>query len=119
MIEAILVILLIISIMAFAVAYVALRRSDAKNVRYESYLLELNELVNEYKKLIDGLFEMNIHYYDEVVHEFVEKTKELKEEIDKILAENGDLADYIYPEELKPEEPKENLGLMRQIGLPK
>ena len=40
-------------------------------------------------------------------------------EIDKILAENGDLADYIYPEELKPEEPKENLGLMRQIGLPK
>lgn len=62
--------------------------------------------------MIDGLFEMEIHYYDEIVHEFVERTKTLKAEIDKILEENGDLADYIYPDELK-EQPKEVLGVIK------
>ena len=119
MIEFILGFLLLLSVGAGVVLFIALRKADAKNMRYEEYLLELNEVVFNYKKLIDGLFEMNIHYYDEVVHEFVEKTKELKDEIDKILTENADLADYIYPEEEKTEEPKELLGIVRQEGLPK
>jgi hypothetical protein len=114
----ILAILLVISVAANVMLFILLRRSDSKNVRYEEYLLELNELVSNYKNLIDGLFEMNIHYYDEVVHEFVEKTKELKGEIDKVLEENGDLADYIYPEALKPEEPKALIGVAKRTGLP-
>jgi cbb3-type cytochrome oxidase subunit 3 len=117
--EYLLATLLVISLIVIGVLFILLRRSDAKNVRYEAYLLELNEIIYNYKRLIDGLFEMNIHYYDEVVHEFVEKTKELKNEIDTILQENGDLADYIYPDELKPEEPKEVIGVFKQTGLPK
>ena len=81
----------------------------------ESYLLDINEAIGSFRSKIDALFGMNIHYYDETVYQFIEDTKEVKHTIDKVMEEYEDLAPYIFPEPLPPEDQeKEILGVMRR-----
>jgi len=104
----------IVSLGAAVFLFILLRRMDAERNRLESYLIDINEAIGLFRGKIDALFSMNIHYYDEVVYQFIEDTKEVKAEIDKVMLEYEDMAPYIFPEPLPPEEQeKELLGVMR------
>jgi len=96
--------------------WILLRRSDDHNIILENFLIDLNTIIAEYKNKIDSLFEMNIHYYDETIFNFVEDTKQLREQINEILKKYEDLSEYIYPEQLKNAdyEPKELLGIVKR-----
>ncbi len=96
--------------------WVLLKRSDDHNIILENFLIDLNIIVSEYKNKIDSLFEMNIHYYDETIFNFVEDTKQLRTQINEILKKYEDLSEYIYPEQLKNTdyEQKELLGIVKR-----
>ena len=110
-----LLLMVIVSSGVAIVLFILLRRMDAARALMESYLLDINEAIGTFRSRIDALFGMNIHYYDETVYQFIEDTKEVKGTIDKVMEEYEDLAPYIFPEPLPPEEQeKEILGVMRR-----
>jgi hypothetical protein len=83
-----------------------LRKMDFERTRMEDFLIELSQVIADFKLKIDSLFKVSIHYYDETIYDFVESTKNVKLEIDKVLNEYDDLKEFIIPE-APPEEPTE------------
>ena len=79
--------------------------------KLENYTLDLNTIISDYYQKIKSLFDMSIHYYDETIFEFIESTKELKNNIDDCLS-NNDMQEAII-EITEEEQPKEVLGVVK------
>lgn len=101
-----------------AIGWLVAWRANKVIERMEDSFIDWNDAVGNFKMKIDALFDMNIHYYDETIFQFVEDVKELKNEMDKILTEYEDLEQYIYPENEKSEdaEQRELLGVVKSYG---
>ena len=104
--------LLATSVIANAVLAIMLLRLNQHQGAFESYVLDLYGIVNDYKQFVEELFRLSIHYYDDTIHEFMEKTKILKADLDDFMEQYSDLTPYVVPE-TKVEEPQEVLGLVR------
>jgi len=90
-------------------------RLHSLSKKYEDYYKNVYTIFSEYKKLLDSLFELNIMYYDDTIYEFIQKTKEYREQVKEVMEEFIELQEFLdhEPEETPKEQPKEVLGVVK------
>jgi len=86
--------------------------------QFESFYVDLYAIIVDYHKFMENLFKLSVHYYDDTIHEFLEKTKILRSDVEEFLNNYAELRDYVIPEE-PVEEPKEIIGLVRPDIVPR
>lgn len=95
-----------------------LRKMDIERVRMEEYVITIGQVMSEFYSKINEIFSQSIHYYDETIYQFVQDVKDVKEEIDGVLADYDDLKEFIVPvptaEERVEQEQKEVLGIVKK-----
>jgi len=108
-----LLVLLILALGGCATMGIMLWRLNIYQGEFEQYIIDLHAIISDYGNFADEIFKMSIYYYDDTVHEFIDKTKMLRSDLNEFMQKYEDLQIYVLPEKEEVEEPKEVLGLVR------
>jgi len=111
--EIILWIVIVILASISGVAIWLLYKMSQQQDNFQDDLLECYHLMYDYLQQINKLFEMNIHYYDDTIFQFIESTKTVRNEIEDIIKKHDEL--QIIPDELPTEQPQELIGISRPL----
>lgn len=106
-------IVIVILASALGVAIFLLYKMSQQQDGFQDDLLECYHLMWDYHTQINKLFEMNIHYYDDTIFQFIESTKAVRVRIEEIIKKHEEL--QIIPDELPAEQPQELLGISRPL----
>ena len=78
----------------------------------ESFVLNVNEEINQFKVAVDRVTKSNIMVYDELVFEVMNQCKSVKQKVDQFLTKYDMYGNYIYTEDVEKEEKKEIIGIL-------
>jgi hypothetical protein len=113
MYEFILWIAIIVLISAAGLLALLLYRLNQQYDELQDDLYNCYLTLYDYQQKINGLFEMNIHYYDETIFQFIESTKEMRAEIEGLIKNHPEL--QILADQAPAEQPQEILGVSRPL----
>jgi hypothetical protein len=108
-------IVIVILTCALGVAIWLLYKMSQQQDELQDDLVECYHLMYDYQQVINKLFEMNIHYYDDTIFQFIERTKAVRDDIEKILKKHEELELQVLPDEPPTEQPQELLGISRPL----
>ena len=108
------IVIVILAAISGSLFYLLYRMSQQQDDLQDG-LLECYHLIYDYQQVINKLFEMNIHYYDDTIFQFIERTKAVRDEIEKILKKYEELKPQILPDEPPAEQQQELLGISRPL----
>lgn len=87
-----------------------------KFIDVESFVINLNTNINDFKTYIDNLTKSNIMIYDEMVFDVMNSCKNLKNTIDSFLQKYDEYGQYIYTEYVPEEEKKQYVFPILKAG---
>lgn len=108
------ILMLLFGFVAVAMTYVA-NKFNQKINDLESFIIDFNEDINEFKSSVDRITNANIMVYDELVFDVMTHCKAIKNKLNEYLSKYDEYKNYIYTEETIPEE-QDVLGILRPGG---